>query len=271
MNQEHHYILPSVRYKRKAAIFSISVVVLVGAAIYLGFDPSLLFSDFHYVTDLLSGMLPPDFHRLWSDKSVWFSVLETISMSFLGTIFGGALAIFFAFLAAANTMPFRIVRVIVRTFLSVTRVVPSLIVILIFVVAVGLGAFAGMLTLILATIGTFGQLFTEIIENTDSGPAEAIYSVGASRMQVIRYVILPQALPSFIANLFYSFDVNLRAAIGLGIFGGGGIGFELFMAMRVLHYRDALALSCLIILLIVGMEKISDLLRAQILGENKLK
>jgi phosphonate transport system permease protein len=265
------YILPSRRYRQRAALFSGAAVVFVAICFYLDFNPWMLFTEFHYVTDLMKSMLPPDFALVWNSKTIPMAVGETVAMSFLGTLFGGALAIILAFMAATNTMPLSIVRIPVRTFLVMLRVFPSLIIILAFVVAVGLGAFAGMLTLVLGTIGTFGQLFMEIIENTESAPAEAIYSVGASRFQVIRYAILPQVWPSLIANLFYAFDVNIRASIGLGIFGGGGIGFQLFMAMRVLHYRDALALVCLTILLIVLMEKLSDGLRNRLLGRGVLK
>jgi phosphonate transport system permease protein len=128
-----------------------------------------------------------------------------------------------------------------------------------------------MLALVLTTMGTFGQLFTEIIENSEPAPADAIYSVGATRAQVIRFVILPQVLPSFTANLFYAFDINIRVAISLGIFGGGGVGFQLFQAMRVLHYHDALALILLTVVLIVGSEKLSDLLRSRLLNQGALK
>lgn len=264
------YTLPSVQYKRKLIVFSLVSIAVIATSIYLQFNPWLLVTEFHYVTELVGSMLPPNFEILWS-KEIGFSVLETISMAFLGTLFGGLIAIGLAFLAASNTMPLRIVRMMVRLVLSLQRVIPGLIFILIFVIAVGLGPFAGMLTLAFGTIGTFGQLFTEIIENTESAPAEAIYSVGASRVQVIRYAILPQVFPSFIANFLYSFDINMRAAIALGIFGGGGIGFKLFLAMRVLHYRDALALICFTILLIILVEKLSDYLRRRILGDGRLK
>lgn len=271
MKHTEHYILPSVRYKQKVTVFSILSVVVVGTSIYLDFNPLQLFTEFHYVTDLIKSMLPPHFGLVWSSRTIPFAILETICMAFLGSIAGGLLAIGIAFLAANNTMPFRAVRVIARIVLAAARVIPPLIMILIFVVAIGLGAFAGMLTLVIGTIGSFGQLFTDIIENTESAPSEAIYSVGAARWQVIRYVIFPQVLPSFIANLFYSYDYNLRAAIGLGIFGGGGIGFQLFLAMRVLQYRDALALVCLTVVLIVAMEKISDWLRERIFGDGLLR
>ncbi|MDR3715486.1 MAG: phosphonate ABC transporter, permease protein PhnE [Puia sp.] len=271
MNRPALYTLPSVRFKRKATLFSLVSILLVGTCIYLQFNPWMLVTEFHYVTELIGSMLPPNFEVLWSGKGIAFSILETISMAFLGTLFGGSIAVVLAFLAASNTMPLRFVRVLVRLVLSLQRVIPGLVIILIFVIAVGLGAFAGMLTLVFGTIGTFGQLFTEIIENTENAPSEAIYSVGASRMQVIRYAILPQVFPSFIANFLYSFDINMRAAIGLGIFGGGGIGFELFLSMRVLHYRDALALIFFTILLIIFVEKISDALRRRILGDGRLK
>ena len=122
-----------------------------------------------------------------------------------------------------------------------------------------------------STIGTFGKLFTEIIENTENPPGEAIFSVGASRLQVIRFSVIPQILPSLIANLLYAFDVNMRTAISLGIFGGGGIGFEFQMAKSVLHFKDVTALISLIIVLVFFVEKLSDYLRKKILGEGKLK
>src|SRR5208283_3377931 len=102
-------------------------------------------------------------------------------------------------------------------------------------------------------------------------PLEAIYSTGAHKLQAIRYGILPQVLPSFIANFFYAFDVNMRAAIFLGIFGGGGIGYEYYMVMKVLRYKDALALICFTIVLITLLEKISDYLRKKVIGVDKLK
>jgi len=90
-------------------------------------------------------------------------------------------------------------------------------------------------------------------------------------MQVIRYSIIPQILPTLIANLLFAFDVNIRAAIGLGIFGGGGIGFQLQLAKSVLHYKDVTAIVTLIIIMVIVVEKISDYLRRRILGEGKLR
>jgi len=263
--------LPSKKYKRKVTVFSAALIIVSIACVYMGFNPIGIFTEFHFVRDLLGEMFMPNYKVLWNNSSIGFSIVQTLSMAFLGTLYGGIIAIILAFLAALNTMPLKIVRVITRFTLSLVRVVPILVVILIFVIAVGPGTFAGLLTLVITTIGTFGKLFAEIIENTENPPAEAIFSVGASRLQVIRYSIIPQILPSFIANLLYAFDINMRAAIGLGIFGGGGIGFELYMATHVLHYKDVTALISLIIVLVILVEKLSDYLRRKILGEGNLK
>ena len=263
--------LPSKQYKRKVTIFSIAAVVVSLACIYLNFNPIGFFTEFHFVRDLLGEMFPPNYQVLAENASIGYAILQTLSMAFLGTIYGGIIAMILSFLAASNTMPYKGVRVAVQAVVSLIRVVPALVIVLIFVIAVGPGAFAGVLTLVFVTIGTFGKLFADIIENSENPPGEAIFSVGASRMQVIRYSIIPQILPTFIANLLYAFDVNMRAAIGLGIFGGGGIGFELQMAKSVLHYKEVTALITIIIVMVILVEKLSDYLRRRILGEGRLK
>jgi phosphonate transport system permease protein len=264
-------LFPSKQYKRKATIFSVAAVVVSIACVYMNFNPIGFFTEFHYVRDLLGEMFPPNYRVYADNSSTGYAILQTLSMAFLGTVYGGIIAIILAFLAASNTMPYRIIRLIVQAVVSMVRVLPTLVVVLIFVIAVGPGAFAGMLTLVFTTIGTFGKLFTDILENAEKPPGEAIYSVGATHLQVIRYAIIPQVLPAFIASLLYAFDVSMRSAIGLGIFGGGGIGFRLQMAKSVLHYKDVTAYVTIIIVLVILTEKLSDYLRRRILGEGKLK
>ena len=271
MNTLDSIILPSQQYRKRMTTATLIIIVVVGVCIYLGFDPLLLFTEFHYVRALIDDMLPPNFSLLWTNKMIGYSILQTMGMAFLGTLIGGVLAIVLAFLSASNTTPSPALSLIIRTLLSIERVIPNLIIVLVFVIAVGLGAFAGMLTLVLGTVGIFGKLFAETIENIDLGPAESIDAVGATRLQVIRYAIIPQVMPSMIAGVLYAFDINMRAAIGLGIFGGGGIGFELHMAMRMLRYQDALPLILFTIVLVIAVEKISDALRKRLLGEGKLK
>jgi phosphonate transport system permease protein len=265
------YTLPSKKYKQRMTVFSILAVVVALACIYTDFNPFGFFTELPFVKALLGEMMPPNYHVMSDNGSTWWAILQTLSMAFLGTLYGGAVAVVIAFLAATNTMPYRGVRLAARFVLSFLRVIPILVVILIFVIAVGPSSFAGMLTLVIVTTGNFGKLFYEIIENVDNPPGEAIYSVGASRMQVIRYSILPQILPNLVANLLFAFDVNIRAGIGLGIFGGGGIGFQLQLAKSVLHYKDVTAIVSLIIVMVIVVEKISDYLRRRILGESRLR
>jgi phosphonate transport system permease protein len=268
MNAVPGYTLPSIKYKQKATVATVVALVFVGLCVAMGFDPALLFTEFHYVRDLAVSMTPPNFKVFWSDASIYTAIAESLCMAFLGTLLGGLGGLVLAFLSASSTMPFKGIRMVCRGVLTLLRVIPALILILIFVVSVGIGPFSGVLTLLLATVGSFGQLFTQVLEQADPKPLEAVYSVGASRVQVIRFGLWPQVLPSFIANMFYAYDVNLRAGIGLGIFGGGGVGFQLFMAIRLLHYKEAFALICVTVVLILLMEKVSDLLRVSLLQKN---
>ena len=262
--------LPSEKFKRKVTVFSLFSIVAIAISIQLDFNPVLFFTDGHHLINLLGEMLPPKIEVLWKKSNVFTSILETLAMAFMGTVIGGLGALTIAFLAAKNTSPSPIVRGFFRLIMSLERVIPRLVMILVFVIALGLGPFAGMITLCVSTLGMFGKLFADAIEEVDVEPVEAVYAIGANKLQAIRYSIIPQVIPSFISNLFYAFDVNLRAAIGLGIFGGGGIGFEIHMAMKMLRYSDALALILFTILLITVFEKISDFLRANILKEETL-
>lgn len=259
--------LPSRKFRQLAFFALLTSGCMVGLVAYLGVNPLAIFTEFHFVQDLAHQMFPPNLSLFWSKKNLFGSLLETLSMAFLGTICGSLIALVLAFLAASNTSPNRWLRSLVRALLAIERSLPNFIVLLVLLIAVGIGPFAGMIALTIGTVGMFGKLFADAIEQTDVSITESIQSVGSTRLQMIRYAVLPQVLPSFIANLFYAFDVNLRAAIPLGIFGGGGIGFELDFADRLLHYKDVLAYTLLLVVLITGVERISDWVRRSILTQ----
>ena len=237
-------ILPSVRFRRRAAALSAASACLVASLVYLKANPLDFFRDFHFVVNLLGEMLPPNLELLWRKTSIWTSLFETISMAFLATLGGAAVAMVLALLAARNTSPHPLVRVAIQTMLAAERCTPNLVVLLVLLIAVGIGSFAAMLSLLVGSVGMFGKLFANAIEQVDAGPLESIAAVGAGRLQIIRYAVLPQVSPSIVANVFYAFDVNLRAAVAVGVFGGGGIGFELNVAQRA-PLKDMLA--CLIL------------------------
>ena len=256
-------ILPSRKW-RLSVIYLLTILVSMFLLLrYLNVELDSFYVDGRFIVDLAQQMLPPNFSLLWSKPifdriSVLVSLFDTLAMAFLATIVGGAIALVLAFFAATNTAPHPLVRLTVRTMLIVQRSVPHLIVILVLLIAVGIGPFAGVLTLIFGSVGMYAKFFSDSIEQADLGIIESVQSVGSTRTQTIRYAILPQVMPSFVANLFYAFDHNLRAAIPLGVFGGGGIGFELEFARGLLHFKDMIAYTILIVLLITGMERISD-------------
>jgi phosphonate transport system permease protein len=259
--------LPSHKL-RLALIYICSFIVTISVLFwYLDLSPSSFVIEPAFLVDVFHQFFPPKLSLFWTKPALWTSLLDTLSMAFLATVCGGAIAMFLAFFAATNTSPYPFVRLAVRTLLVMTRSVPPLIVILVLLVAVGIGPFAGVLTLTIASVGMFGKFFADTIEQADKGTAESVQSVGSTRLQTIRYAILPQVMPSFIANLFYAFDNNLRAAIPLGVFGGGGIGFELAFAHGLLHYRDVMAYTIMIVVMITAMERISDWVRRSILTQ----
>ncbi len=256
--------------RKKFGIFFLSLLVIVLACIYINFNPILFFTEFHYLSDLVDEMMPPNYQVIWNDSNTLNTIGQTISMAFLGTLIGGIISLFVSFFAASITMNFGLVRWLITAMISLIRSVPSIVFILIFIIAVGIGPFAGVLTLIFTTIGTFGKLFTEMLEHTDRASSEGVSSVGASKMQMVRYAILPEVQPTIISNFLYAFDINLRAAISLGIFGGGGLGYQLYMAVRVLHYKDVMALIIIIVCLVISIEKFSDWLRSIIFKQGNL-
>jgi phosphonate transport system permease protein len=212
-------------------------------------------------------MFPPNYVIIWENNLVILSILQTIAMAYLGTLIGGIIAFIFSLIASNNLFNIKYIVSFTKLFLSFIRVIPSLMIILIFVVAVGPGPFAGVLTILFSTIGTLGKLFTESIENLDSTSSNSLRATGANKLQIFKYAVWPEFLPSFISNLLYCFDINMRSAVGLGIFGGGGIGYKLYMSMRVLHYRDAVALIICIIALLLIIENVSNYLRHRIIDK----
>lgn len=257
-------VLPSVRFRRRMALLVVCCASVAAFLIYLKVDPIEFFRDFHFVSDLIKQMMPPDLRLLWVKHGLWTSLLQTVAMAFFGTLIGSIIAVILALFAAGNTSPSRALRLVVRALLAVERSTPNIVVLLVLLIAVGIGPFAATLSLCIGTVGMFGKLFADAIEQVDPLPGEALIAAGASRLQVIRYATLPQVAPSVVANVFYAFDVNLRLAVALGIFGGGGIGFELHLAQSVLRYKDMLACVILILVLINVMERIADFLRRRL-------
>lgn len=260
--------LKFTRYKSMALPVVVLSLLLWGGMMVVEADFAVLVAGIPRGVDLLGHMLPPaweSFPRLMGPA------LETVQIALVGTILGAMLSFVISLFAASNLSPGKAIRETTRGILSAERALPDLIVILLFVAIVGLGPFPGVMALAVSSIGMLGKLFADSIEEIDPKPLESLTAAGATKAQIIRYAVLPQVVPSFIANTLYRFDVNIRLSIFLGVVGAGGIGFELIMAMRLLEYREAMAAIVVILILIVLCEKISDLLRRQVLGQEVLQ
>lgn len=260
---------PSEQRKRRALLFSAISLAMIGISVVIDFNPLVFITEFHNLAALFRDMTPPRVGFLVRNPQIFESTLSTLAMAALGTIVGGGISLLLAFLAARNITPHPILGALIKILFAIERVIPSFIILLVFIIFVGIGPFAGMLALAVSTIGTFGKIFTESIEQVNQNIVESLRSTGATRLQVIRFGVIPQVLSAFTANFFFAFDVNVRTAIGLGIFGGGGLGFEMDKAMKLMEYRSALALILVIVALVFLVEKFTEFLRKRLVDVSR--
>jgi phosphonate transport system permease protein len=210
---------------------------------------------------LLSGFLRPDF--VTRGPQILGGLLESMAMAVTSTIIGGALCIPFG-LGAARNISTPVVYFVCRLVIVLARSFQEVIIAIFFVVMVGFGPFAGMLTLSLATIGFLAKLLAEEIESTDATQIEAMRATGASWLQVVAYGVVPQVLPRFIGLTVYRLDQNFRNSAVIGIVGAGGIGAVLNTAMSRYDYDVAGAILLSIVALVLAAEYISGIIRARL-------
>ncbi len=232
------------------------------------FDPILLLKGIPKGIELLRLMVPPSWEKL---PELLKPALETLQIAFVGTILGASFSFIIGLLASRNMHSSRILRDFMRVLLSAERALPDLIVMLFFVAIVGLGAFPGVMALALSSIGMLGKLFADAIEEVDPKPLESLEAIGATKVQVVRFAVLPQVLPSVIANTLYRFEVNIRMSILLGVVGAGGIGFNLVTSIRLIRYQEAMAAILIILLLVTFCEKSAEVLRKAMIGQEILR
>jgi phosphonate ABC transporter permease subunit PhnE len=150
---------------------------------------------------------------------------------------------------------------VIRTILNAVRSIEPLIYVIIFVVWVGIGPFAGALALALHTIAALAKLYSEQVESISSGPLEAVTATGANRLQTIIYAVVPQIIPPYISFTMYRWDINVRMSTIIGFAGGGGIGFLLQQNIRLLNYRGAAVQMLAIAIVVATMDYTSAMIR----------
>lgn len=210
------------------------------------------------IGNYIQNYFPPDF-TYWKDYLK--DTFITIAMGIWGTLLAAIAAVPLSILASNNVFPVWVVQP-TRRVLDAMRAINELVFALIFIVAVGLGPFAGVLALFLHTAGTLGKLFSEAVEAIEPGPVEGIRATGASKIQEVIYGIIPQVIPLWTSFTLYRFESNVRSASVLGIVGAGGIGVSLYQSFGAFEYQKV----CAILIILILATSIIDFLSAKVRG-----
>ncbi|MBB3893206.1 phosphonate transport system permease protein [Phenylobacterium haematophilum] len=205
---------------------------------------------------------------LHPDFSDWTFLVSqmwlTVQIALWGTAIAVLIAVPLGLLGARNVTP-SYVQLPIRRLMDVLRSVPDLVIGTIFVVAVGLGPFAGVMALALNTGGVLGKLFSEAVESIDKGPVEGVRATGAAPLQEVVWGVIPQVAPLWTSYALYRFESNSRAATVLGLIGAGGIGQILFDSLNSFSYSRVAAIAIVIVVAVTLIDLLSQTIRARLL------
>ncbi|HEX9870811.1 MAG TPA: phosphonate ABC transporter, permease protein PhnE [Candidatus Tectomicrobia bacterium] len=225
----------------------------------------------------VEGLFPPDLSSKFLRTTFWSGV-ETLALSLMGTVLAVLIALPLGILSGRTVLGGVNTNADIRLSpsarllhavsywgstlgLNLLRSIPELFWALIFILAVGLGPFAGVLALGFHTGGVLGKLFSEVIEDVNPQPIEALQATGASTAAVLAYGIFPLALPQLISYTLYRWEVNIRAAAIIGVVGAGGIGREIYVAVSLFHYHQLLTLLLMTLIIVTLVDYLSTWIR----------
>jgi phosphonate transport system permease protein len=264
-DERHPYDPPPRELKRSLGqLLGWAAVLAVLAWAWSGAEMSKL-SDLVRDADNMAryakGFLSPDFTH-------WRLFLEEMVVTVQIALWGTALAVLFgaplALLSSSNLAPWWVVQP-VRRAMDALRAINEFVFAGLFVVAVGLGPFAGVMAIFVHTTGVFAKLFSEAVEAVDDRPIEGIRATGATRIQEVVYGVLPQVLPHWISYALYRLESNVRSATVVGLVGAGGIGQILFEYIRGFDYAQTAAVTLIIIACVIGVDLLSRRIRALVI------
>ncbi|MBS7539318.1 phosphonate ABC transporter, permease protein PhnE [Ancylobacter lacus] len=241
----------------RLALAAVCVVVLVYCWHEAEMNPVMLWRDSGNMATLGAEFLTPDFTE-WEMYAQ--NMVETLAIAVWGTLLAVVAGIPLGILSADNVAP-RWVAFPIRRLMDACRAINELVFALIFIAAVGLGPFAGVLALFVHTTGVIAKLFSEAVEATDPAPVEGIRGTGGTWLQEVVYGVLPQVLPLWISYALYRFESNVRSATVLGIVGGGGIGMTFNETIRGFNYSQASAILIIVVLTVSVLDVVSQNIR----------
>lgn len=244
-----------------------STGTLIGWALFFGIlawawegadmRPLELIRDSGNMLLFLDGFFPPNFLE-WENYAL--EMLITIQIAVWGTVLSIICAIPCGILSAENIAPWWIYQPMRRA-MDAARAINEIVFAMLFVVAVGLGPFAGVLALWIHTTGVLAKLFSEAVEAIDPRPVEGIRATGATRLEEVIFGVIPQVMPLWISYSLYRFESNVRSATVLGIVGAGGIGMILWEVIRGFQYAETAAIVLIIVISVSILDVISQRVR----------
>ena len=240
-------------WKRLATVI-VFVVCFLAAKDATETDFGEAIANMGQAADFFSNLLSPDWAYF---AKVWMPLVQTIRMSVVGTSLGLLFGVPFAFLCTSNVTGNRVVMDIIRT-------IPTLLLAALVVAFMGIGQVSGIITIAVFTFGIVGQLIYQSIEISDPGPVEAARSVGANRMQIATWSILPQIGQDIASYAMYAFEINIRASVILGYVGAGGVGVLLNSSLSLMRYDRVSLVILTVLVLVVIVDWVSEIIRKRL-------
>jgi phosphonate transport system permease protein len=262
LSQTHTPVLPVMATPPRQNLGKLvtwAIVLALLAASWEGADmrPLELFRDSGNMGTYAASFFPPDF----DDWRIYLhELMVTLQIAIWGTALAVVCAIPCGLLCSSNIAPWWVHQPM-RRLMDAARAINEMVFAMLFVVAVGLGPFAGVLALFVHTTGILAKLFSEAVEAIDPQPVEGIRSTGARALEEIVYGVLPQVMPLWISYALYRFESNVRSATVVGMVGAGGIGVILWEVIRSFQYSQTCAVLLMIVLTVVALDLISSRLR----------
>ncbi|MGE0161365.1 MAG: phosphonate ABC transporter, permease protein PhnE [Gemmatimonadales bacterium] len=246
----------------RRALWIGAALYAVTAAITLDVDPARVAEGLARAGTFFGGALRPDFVTRWND--IRAGLLESLAMAAVSTVAGALLALPLGLAAARNLVPAPVYAV-ARALLAVSRAFHEIIVAIFFVAMFGFGPFAGVVTLVVGSVGFLGKLLAEAVEEVDSAPLDALTTTGAAWPSRVAFAVLPQVMPRVLGLVLYRMDINFRESAVIGLVGAGGIGATLTTAFGRYEFESVAAILILIVAMVFATEVISGRVREALL------
>lgn len=261
---------PSVELPRRPPRSVLAIVGWIGVVVFtvltarrVEFSFAGIIEDLQRPNPVFDGLVDATWGEMFSARSRR-AFLETLQLAVLGTTAGVLVALPLALWSTEVGNPYRIPRILLRSFNNVVRAIPDLLWAGLFVLGVGIGALPGLLALFFFSLAVMVKLTADTLDGIDMGPVEAAHATGASRTQMLRTAVVPQILPAFSSYALYDFELNLRASAVLGLVGAGGIGQRLDFFRNRGEWDKVWGLVFMFFLVVFVVERISVSIRRRL-------